>query len=38
MRPPGMALAVAEYCLSQAINLGRGFSDADRMFREHRGA
>lgn len=33
---PAMAPAVAEYCLSQAINLGRGFSDADRLFREHR--
>ena len=35
---PAMAPAVAEYCLSQAINLGRGFSDADRLFREHREA
>ncbi len=31
-----MAPAVAEYCLAQAINLGRGFPDADRLFREHR--
>ena len=35
---PAMARAVAEYCLSRAINLGRGFSDANRMFREHREA
>ena len=35
---PAMAPAVAEYCLSQAINLGRGFSNADRLFREHREA
>ncbi len=35
---PAMAPAVAEYCLSQAITLGRGFSDADRLFREHREA
>ena len=31
---PAMAPAVAEYCIAQAISLGRGLQPADRLFRE----
>jgi len=31
---PAMAPAVAEYCVAQAISLGRGFHSANQLFRE----
>jgi len=31
---PAMAPAVAEYCIAQAISLGRGLQPADRLFRK----